>query len=120
MVWQRKIVLLFVYSEPRSKGILNSIDFYKRIFLHVIPACIIVAWYNSHNPKGIKLKTKLRFGLSRLREPKFKHSFQDSINPLSYLHDVTVVTKLNLQFIFYSTVLCSQTKEALSLGLYVI
>ena len=38
--------------------------------------------YNSHNPKGIKLLTRLCLGLSHLREHKFKHSFQDWINPL--------------------------------------
>ena len=38
--------------------------------------------YNSHNTKGIKLMTRLRFSLSHLREHKFKHSFQDLINPL--------------------------------------
>ena len=38
--------------------------------------------YHCHNPKGIKLLTKLRLGLSHLREHKFKHSFQDCLNPL--------------------------------------
>ena len=38
--------------------------------------------YYFHNPKGIKLLTKLRFGLSHFREHKFKHSFQDCLNPL--------------------------------------
>ena len=36
--------------------------------------------YNCHNPKGLKFITRLRLGLSR--EHKFKHSFQDRINPL--------------------------------------
>ena len=31
---------------------------------------------------GIKLVTRLRLGLSHLREHKFKHSFQDTLNPL--------------------------------------
>ena len=35
----------------------------------------------SPNPKGIKLVTRLRLGLSHLREHKFKHSFQDTLNP---------------------------------------
>ena len=26
----------------------NSIDFYKGIFLHVIPVCIIVPWSDTH------------------------------------------------------------------------
>ena len=38
--------------------------------------------YNCHNPKGIKLLTRLRVGLSHLREHKFKHSFQDTLNPI--------------------------------------
>ena len=32
--------------------------------------------------QGIKLIARLRFGLIHLREHKFKHSFQDTINPL--------------------------------------
>ena len=38
--------------------------------------------YTCHNPKGIKLITRLRLGLSRFREHKFKHNFQESLNPL--------------------------------------
>ena len=34
--------------------------------------------FNCHNPRGIKL---LRLGSSHLKEHKFKHSFQDSLNP---------------------------------------
>ena len=39
------------------------------------------SFFNCHNPKGIKFITRLRLGLSHLREHKFKHSFQDSLNP---------------------------------------
>ena len=38
--------------------------------------------FQCHNPKGIKLVTRLRLGLSHLREHKFKHSFQGTLNPL--------------------------------------
>ena len=38
--------------------------------------------FDIRNPKGIKLITRLRLGLSHLREHKFKHSFQDTINPI--------------------------------------
>ena len=38
--------------------------------------------FNCHNPKGVKLLTRLRLGLSHLRDHKFKHSFQDSLNPI--------------------------------------
>ena len=37
--------------------------------------------FNCHNPEGIKLITRLRVGLSHLREYKFKHCFEDSLNP---------------------------------------
>ena len=37
--------------------------------------------FNCHNLKGIKFITRLWLGLSHLREHKFKHSFQDSLNP---------------------------------------
>ena len=40
--------------------------------------------YNCHNPKGIKLLTRLRVGLSHLGEHKFKHSFQDTLNPICH------------------------------------
>ena len=35
-----------------------------------------------NNPKGIQLLTRLRLGLSHLREHKFKHNFQDTLNPI--------------------------------------
>ena len=36
--------------------------------------------FNCHKPTGIKLLSRLRLGLSHLREHKFRHSFQDSLN----------------------------------------
>ena len=38
--------------------------------------------FQCHNPERIKLVTRVRLGLSYLWEHKFKHSFQDSLNPL--------------------------------------
>ena len=38
--------------------------------------------FNCHNPKGFQLLIRLRLGLSHLREHKFKHNFQDSLNPI--------------------------------------
>ena len=37
--------------------------------------------FNCHSPKGIKYEIGSRLGLSHLREHKFKHSFQDTLNP---------------------------------------
>ena len=39
--------------------------------------------FNSYNPKGIKFITRLSFVQSLLPEHKFKHSFQNLLNPIS-------------------------------------
>ena len=38
--------------------------------------------FNYHNLIGIKLITRLRLGLSHLRDHKFKHNFLDCLNPI--------------------------------------
>ena len=38
--------------------------------------------FNCHNPKGVKLLTRLKLDLSHLRDHKFKHNFQDSLSPI--------------------------------------
>ena len=38
--------------------------------------------FNCHNPIGIKLITRLRLGLSHLRDHEFKHNFLDCLNPI--------------------------------------
>ena len=38
--------------------------------------------FNCDNPKGIKLITRLRLGLSHLCEHKFRDNFQDILNPI--------------------------------------
>ena len=38
--------------------------------------------YNIHNPLGIKYLTRLRIDLSHIKEHKFRHNFQDSIDSI--------------------------------------
>ena len=38
--------------------------------------------FEINNPYGLKLLTRLRLGLSHLRYHKFRHNFQDCINPM--------------------------------------
>ena len=55
--------------------------------------------YSCHNPKGVKLITQIRLGLSHLREHKFKYKSQDSINPLCNCgHDIESTTHYLLHF----------------------
>ena len=35
------------------------------------------------NPQGIKFRTRLSPGLSHLLQHKFKHSFQETVSPIS-------------------------------------
>ena len=51
----------------------------KRILAFIRPSTKSV--FHCHNPTGLKLITRLRLGLSHLRSHKFKHSFQDTLNP---------------------------------------
>ena len=54
--------------------------------------------FNIHNPYGIKLLTRLRLGLSHFRDHKFRHCFQDTLNPLGDCSNGTKTTTL-----FFST-----------------
>ena len=58
----------------------KSISIFKSKFIRSKPNNV----YYCHNPEGIRLLTRLRLGLSHLREPKFKHSFHYCLNPVCF------------------------------------
>ena len=62
----------------RNSGSLNA---FKKKLLNFIRPCSN-SIFDIHNPLGIKLLTRLRLGLSPLHEHKFRHCFQDTLNPL--------------------------------------
>ena len=75
-------------------------SFRKKILNFIRPSQI--SFFDIHNPKGIKLITRLRLGLSHLRDYKFKHSFQDTINPLCNCgQDIESTTHLFLHCPFF-------------------
>ena len=54
--------------------------------------------FNIHNAQGIKLLARLRLGLSLLNNRKFRHNFQDRINPVcSCAHDI----ETTIHFLFH-------------------
>ena len=57
----------------------SIVTFKKRIPSFIKPSAN--STFNCHNPGGIKRLSRLRLGLNHLRKHKFKHSFQDSLNP---------------------------------------
>ena len=65
-------------SNIRNSETLNI--FKSKILKFIRPTANSI--FGCHNPIGVKLLTRLRLGLSHLREHKFKHSFQDTLNPL--------------------------------------
>ena len=58
-----------------------SLEIFKKHLLNFIRTNSSNA-FNINNPLGLKLLIRLRIGFSHLKEHKFKHSFQDSIDPL--------------------------------------
>ena len=60
----------------------NCLNIFKNSILKFIVPSANSA-FNSHNPKEIEFITRLRLVQSYLPERKFKHSFQDLVNPVS-------------------------------------
>ena len=59
----------------------ESIAIFKKrllLFIRPIPSNV----YNIFDPAGLKFLTRLRLGFSHLNEPRFRHNFQECINPL--------------------------------------
>ena len=65
------------YHNIRNSSSFNI--FRKSILKFIRPSTN--SFFNCHNLKGMKFITRLRLGLSHLREHKLKHSFQDSLHP---------------------------------------
>ena len=59
--------------------------------------------FNCHNSVGIKLITRLRLGLSHLRDHKFKYNFPDCLNPICCCgKDIETTVRCLLHFPFFS------------------
>ena len=77
-----------------------SVDLFKRKLLTFIRPSKRSTFDNNH-PNGVKFLTRLRVGLSHLREHKFKHNFQDTLNSLCPCSNETETTEhflLHCQF----------------------
>ena len=61
--------------------------------------------FEINNPYGLKLLTRLRLGLSHLRYHKFRHNFQDCINPIC-------VCGLEIETITYLLLYCPLFQSA--------
>ena len=59
----------------------NSLNVFKLSLLKFVRP-VSTRVFEINNPYGLKLLTRLRLGLSHLRYHKFRHNFQDCINPM--------------------------------------
>ena len=88
---------------------LESLNIFKKMLLKFIrPSGSSV--FNCHNLRGVKLLTKSRLGLSHFREHKFKHGFQDTLNPICSCGNDIETSEL----ISFFTVLIIPMKDQLS------
>ena len=79
----------------------NLFIFKKKLLKFIRPSGKSI--FKCHNPKGIKLLTRLRLSLSHLRERKFKHGFLDSLNPIcSCGQNIEILTHFLLHCSNYS------------------
>ena len=67
--------------DPNLRSAASLRVFKKNLVKFIRPPTNSVS--NCHNRKGIKYLTRLRLGLSHLREHKLKHSFQDTLHQCS-------------------------------------
>ena len=65
--------------SPEIRAI-KSLNSFRNILLKTIKP-IPNSVFDACDPHGLKLLTRLRVGLSHLREHKFKHGFNDTIDP---------------------------------------
>ena len=66
--------------DPTLRNSKSFIDIKNNILKFIRPSPNTV--FNCSTYKGIRLITRLPVGMSHLREHKFKHNFQDCLNPI--------------------------------------
>ena len=71
--------------DPEIRQSTSVNVFKKTLFSIICPASKPV--YNIHDPNGLSILTQLRVGLSKLNFHKFKHNFNDTLNPLCPIND---------------------------------
>ena len=76
----RSVIIEWNNLDPNLRNSKSISVFKEKILNFIRPSSNY--FFDIHNPKAIKLITRLRLGLSHLRKHKFKHSFQETINPL--------------------------------------
>ena len=95
--------------DPNLRSAASLSVFKKNLLKFIRPSPNSV--FNCHNCKGIKYLTRLRLCLSHLREHKFKHNFQDTLNPFC---SCGLDVETNRHFFLYCPLFTNQRRTLLS------
>ena len=95
--------------DPNLRSAASLSVFKKNLLKFIRPSRNSV--FNCHNCKEIKYLTRLRLGLSHLRQHKFKHSFQDTLNPFC---SCGLDVDTNTHFFLYCPLFTNQRRTLLS------
>ena len=88
---------------------MKSLNFKKNLLKLIRPYANSI--FNIHNQYAIKLLTRLRLGLSHLRDHNFRHCFHDILNPLCYCGNDTETA---MHFFLHCTSLHTPTQTLLN------
>ena len=102
MTFSDLLVLLDLLETFRPFTNSDSLNVFKFSLLKFVRAVANSA-FELNNHYGLKLLTRLRLGLSYLRCHKFRHNFQDCINPICVFGlEIETTTHLLLHCLFQS------------------
>ena len=95
--------------DPNLQSAASLSVFKKNLLKFVRPSPNSV--FNCHNCKGFKYFTRLRLGLSHLREHKLRHSFQYTLNSFC---SCALDVETNMHFFLYCPYFTNQRRTLLS------
>ena len=78
---QKLLVILFCHRKLEN-GINLIPQYVKLLHIQYFVRPTANSTFGTNDVSGLKLLTRLRVGLSHLREHKFKNNFQETLNPL--------------------------------------
>ena len=93
--------------DPKLQNSVSLSSFKRSLLLFIRPNASPI--YTIHHPRGLKLLTRRRVGLSHLREHKFHHNFHDTLNPLCFCrtNSIESVEHFLLHCPIYATYRCT-------------
>ena len=96
----------------------SLVIFKKHILTFIRPAGN--STFHCDSPDGLKLITRLRLGLSHLRFHKFKHNFQDTLNPICSCGTIEATIHYLLHYSIFSNERLTLFSKLQSIGVNIL